>query len=202
MSTACRARDNPFAMHHVERIPFKFDVGDWCLHLQRLRQLNYCGAIVGPEGAGKTTLLLELQEKLTREFSKERKIQFVLIEENSRIRRTQIQTLAKAANENPILLIDGSERANWLQRKQLFRLSSNGTGVIVAVHQVCQIPTWITCSVSQQLMVYTLEHLVGDASRRLRELADLRFQERDGNIRMALRDLYDDWSEESLQESV
>ena len=198
MSTPRLARDNPFAMHHLERIPFKFETGVWSLHLQRLGQMNYCGAVVGPQGSGKTTLLLELHEILKQEFLTSREIQFVLIDEDSKNRKAQIQTLKEGASQKPILLVDGIERAGWLQRKQLFRLTRNGTGLIAAVHQRCQISTWINCETDPQLLQYTLEQLVGNVSHHLSERAVLRFKQRDGNIRLALRDLYDDWSEKLL----
>lgn len=194
MRTTCLARDNPFAMHHVERIPFQFGFEGWSQHLQRLQQMNYSGAIVGPEGSGKTTLMLELQQKLKNEFSRDRKISFVLIDEDPRIRKAQLQELMTFSIEQPILLIDGSERASWLQRRKLFGLVSQGTSVIAAVHQTCPLPTWIECSTNEDLMAYALQQLVPQASHPLHDLAFLRFRQRHGNVRLALRDLYDDWA--------
>ena len=163
VESTCFARENPFAMHLVEQIPFRFAAGCWGENLQRLEQQSFCGAIVGPHGSGKTTLLFELKQQLQNTIGQDRKIQYVLIDEDTRIRRNQIQEIVAHSVEKPVLLIDGSERASWLQRKKLFGLASRSVGVdsvgavsvgiIAAVHKSCQLRTWVECSTDLQLML-------------------------------------------------
>src|SRR5437868_15544127 len=59
-----KARDNPFAADRVLRVRYRPQGWTWEQLLARLEQLDYRGAIVGPEGRGKTTLLEDLGERL------------------------------------------------------------------------------------------------------------------------------------------
>ena len=59
---------NPFRTERLERIPFRFESGDWDSNLLRLQQMKYRAAIVGRKGSGKTTLLEQLQERLQQHY--------------------------------------------------------------------------------------------------------------------------------------
>ena len=59
-----RARDNPFATAHLQRLSYRFQGASWDELLDRLQRLGWRAAIVGPHGSGKTTLLEALAEEL------------------------------------------------------------------------------------------------------------------------------------------
>src|SRR5215813_8481039 len=60
-----RARDNPFRTDHVLTIRYRMIDGSFAGVMERLADLGYRGAIIGPKGAGKTTLLEDLEPALT-----------------------------------------------------------------------------------------------------------------------------------------
>ena len=60
-----KARDNPFSVERLHAVRYRTKEATFDEILQRLDEMNYRAAIVGPEGSGKTTLLGNLQDALT-----------------------------------------------------------------------------------------------------------------------------------------
>jgi GTPase SAR1 family protein len=63
-SLGCPARLNPLAVARTDSLAFQFERGCWESALEKLSQLQFRAAIVGPKGSGKTTLLEQLQLRL------------------------------------------------------------------------------------------------------------------------------------------
>ena len=192
-----KARVNPFAMHAVESVPFRFLSGTWESHLRQLEGKKFRAAVVGPEGSGKTTLLLELQERL---HQIGRATFFQVISQDKFLRQEQFHELTvRLRQSDAVCLIDGSERLTWIQRQWLYSRLSTGP-LVVAVHKSCGLPTWYRCYTDFELMKYVLDRLFQQPSKPLIDLSEKRFHEAGGNIRVALRMLYEDWHEARIND--
>jgi ABC-type bacteriocin/lantibiotic exporter with double-glycine peptidase domain len=97
LTTTVSARHNPFASHHVEAIPFRFASGDLESNLERLRAMNWRGAIVGNQGSGKTTLMLELKIWLSAESVTRTDIEYCFVSRNPEDRSEELDRLLDAA---------------------------------------------------------------------------------------------------------
>lgn len=187
------AKRNPFATENVTRIPFRFEQGNWVSHLGYLRELDYRGAIVGPQGSGKSTLLCELERQLAAIAERETSYLFIPLD-----KLEQKQILASALSENlagKILLVDGIERLSVLDRLSLFRASRDASGLIVTAHRPLRLPpfrlpTWIRTQTSELVLDYVLSELRMDAPD-VRAAGQMSYHKRKGNLREVLRDLYD-----------
>lgn len=184
------ARENPLSLNRLKRIRYRFAKHDWSWHLDRLRALGHRAAIVGNQGSGKTTLLGELGQQLgcadvTNQL-------FVLPPDSTR-HRVLVQNAITCSENGSIVLVDGYERLNFIQRWQLLKQTRRGPGLIVAVHHACQLQTWIHCQTDCELM----RSVVGDLGLNdpaIQAAARLTFENSGGNIRDALRDLYDQFA--------
>ena len=174
-----RPADNPFASHRLEALRFRapgFSLDDV---LERLRSGAGRGSIVGPKGSGKTTLLLELAEAL-----RGRGLRVVVL------RPTAGESLAPIpAAPGDALLVDGAGRlgpAAWLR---LFLRSRRAAALVVTAHRPTLLPTLVRCAPTPSLAEELAAELSDDPA--FRPLARAAFLNRGGNVREALRDLYD-----------
>ena len=185
-----RARDNPFATARLEQLPFQIPSG-WNRNvlLSRLADLQYRGSIVGPEGSGKTTLLESLQPDLVaRAFTP------VFLRLNLEHRNiptnlwTQISSELTARN---IILLDGAEQLRRREWQRLVRLSTRVGGLIITCHRPGLLPTLLECITSLELFRTLVNDLAKEPTLvQALPIAEV-FQKHQGNIRLALLDLYD-----------
>jgi hypothetical protein len=181
-----RARENPFATDRVLQERFRLDASGWALLFARLRGLRHRGAIVGPHGSGKTTLLEELVRRFTAQGW--RVVSVRLSVEYPALGLTISPRRLAALEPRDLLLIDGAEQLSrwhwWLVR---FRARRAG-GVIITTHGPGRLPTLWRCQTSPAL----LRDLVGSLGVPLGadDAADL-FARHRGNLRDAIRELYD-----------
>lgn len=184
-----RARDNPFATARVHRIRYRFEGLNWENFLKRLDEHNYRGAIVGPEGSGKTTLLEDLHPRLIqRGFSV---VSLQLTEEEPRFSRAVQRHLCAAVTPATIIMLDGAEqlrRRRWWQFRWLTR---NAGGLIITAHRAGRLQTLLRCNTDPDLLENIVRQLLVDRSAIPRSEVERLFQEHRGNIREALRKLYD-----------
>lgn len=181
-----RARDNPFATDRVLRERFRLDASGWALLFARLRGLRHRGAIVGARGSGKTTLLEELAARFAtqgwRVVSVRLTVEFPAL--GLAISRQRLARLEPC----DLLLIDGAEQLSawqwWLVR---FRARHAG-GIIITAHRPGRLPTLWRCQTSPAL----LRDLVNSLGVPLaaHDATDL-FTRHQGNLRDAIRELYD-----------
>jgi len=195
IQTFLPARENPLAVNLTSNIEFRFSDHDWEFHLERLRKMNFRAAIVGQQGSGKSTLLRELTLQL-----RQRSIEnhFVFLPQALRQAlpqaRQQHQLMLDQAFEHSekgcVLLVDGIERLNFFQRRDLLKRTRNSAGLVITKHHRCKLPTWVQTQTSPALMTQVLVDLKLDHPAFL-SAGEAAFAKHGGNIRNALRDLYD-----------
>lgn len=176
-----RARDNPFASHRVEALPYRLPEGlTWDELLARLAALRFRAALVGPHGRGKTTLLEELARRLTARGFRVRTV--TLRQDERRIDWKRLRGLGA----EDVLLLDGAEllgRIAWLRVR--FRCRRAG-GLIVTSHRPGLLPTLLECTTSPELLADLVRELTGEEL----EVGEL-FARHGGNVRMAFWEMYD-----------
>ncbi len=183
-----RARDNPFAVERVLRLRYQFCNNDWSSLLQRLQSLNYLATIVGPKGSGKTTLLEDLAERLkARGF----RVHRLFLNEQSRAYPTHfVQNLRDSLGEHDIILFDGCEQLSlpawWRFRWETRRAG----GMIITKHRAGRLPTLIECRTTRELFIELVGRL-HEPTTLAPDTLDRLFQKHHGNLRDAIRELYD-----------
>jgi hypothetical protein len=173
-----RAIDNPFAVHRMLQVRFRPQECSWDELTARLASMNYRATIVGPKGSGKTTLLEDLGVRLEA-------LGFDCI-----FSRADVDDVWKqrALSPREVLLVDSAE---WLSRMQwwrLKRLTRRGGGLIVTAHLPTRLPTVINTSTSPELLTNLLHEL---GQSREDHVAERLFAKHQGNMREAMRELYD-----------
>jgi hypothetical protein len=184
-----RARDNPFATAHVHRVRYQFDGLTWEQFMDRLTERNYRGAIVGPEGAGKSTLLEDLRPKLVeRGFEP---VPLRLTQESPRFSRAALQNLEATLTQRHVVLLDGAEQMSRWAWWRFRRLTRHAGGLIITAHRSDLLPTVMACETTPQLLADIVGRLLGDEFAVSRKEVERLFVQHQGNIRGALRELYD-----------
>jgi GTPase SAR1 family protein len=186
------ARDNPFTTERVLRIRYALPDGDWPQLLARLQAHRYRAAIVGPHGAGKTTLLEDLQQQL-----ETRGVPTLWLRRDTdrpHFTRDELNACFATITPQHVICLDGAEqltRWGWMWFKRRARAAR---GLIVTSHHPGLLPTLHTCTTNERLLeeivgrLLSPTPLVSPAS--LPTSHDL-FVKHRGNLRDALRELYD-----------
>lgn len=188
---AMLARDNPYSTHHV--LAFRYRPQDWTWDemFARLQKLNYRGAIVGPEGAGKSTLLQDLAHPLRqRGFNP---IYLFLNRQRRGFSRRTLSQLFKTCSAKDIICFDGSEQlglARWLWFRWRTRRAG---GLIVTIHKPGRLPTLVVCK-THVCLLREMVVLLGEDDPPDDAFLDDLYQRHDGNLREAIRELYDRWA--------
>jgi hypothetical protein len=174
-----RAIDNPFSVDRMMRVRFRPQGCSWDELMARLRTLNYRAAIVGPKGSGKTTLLEDLGSRLEA-------IGFSCI-----YSRCDVDDMWRRRPLGPreVLMLDGAERLTRLEWWRLKRMTRRGGGSIVTAHAATRVPTVIETGTSVALFDGLLREL---SQPRPRETVERLFWRHGGNVREAMRELYDE----------
>ena len=179
-----RARDNPYRVERVDRVGFRLPGGNWEELLIRLAALDYRAAVVGRKGRGKTRLLEELAGRL---FARGwRPVWLRLSRRHRWLDREQRRTL-QSLDCGSLLLVDGAEElGRWAWRALEWR-SRAAAGLVVTAHTAGLLPTLVECTTTVGLLQEIVHELGEDAGRSLPAL----FDRHRGNLRSALRELYD-----------
>jgi hypothetical protein len=188
------ARENPLCMDIVTRIKYRFASGDWPSHLDRLGNLNYRAAIVGPQGSGKTTLLYELYDRLC-ELGLA--CDHIFLPDDRHARTGLLNRALEKGVTDSVLLVDGMERLSLRQRWNLLRATRRGPGLVVNLHHECRfpekIPIWIRTRTSPELIADLIRDLDLDVPE-IQSAGAAALEKSNGNIRDALRELYDQFA--------
>ncbi|MFH1730528.1 MAG: hypothetical protein ABIF82_02615 [Planctomycetota bacterium] len=198
-----KARKNPLRTECVHQVRYRFLDGTWDGLMARLLELNYRAAVVGPDGSGKTTLLEELAPRLERLGFRVHR--FFLNDEQRRIpeawfepappaRRAGLQATSPNAHldENDIILLDGADLMSRLAWLRFRRRARQAAGLVITSHRPGMLPTLIDCSTTPELLDGIIVDLLGtDYDGRRERLPFLLFKKHKGNVRNALRELYD-----------
>jgi hypothetical protein len=158
--------------------------------LPRLEALRYRAAIVGPHGSGKTTLLEDLEGVLAeRGF----RITHVRLDTDDPRLPREWRSSARHFNAGDIVCLDGAEQLGpvaWLRFRRRVRRAG---GLIITTHKPGRLATLIECTTSVSLLHRIIQRLAPDthdspfAAPPAAEL----FARHRGNLRDALRELYD-----------
>jgi LmbE family N-acetylglucosaminyl deacetylase len=190
-----RARENPFSVPRILAVRYRFLEGGWGDLLARLDGLRGRGAIVGPEGSGKTTLLEDLAKELER---RGRSVHFVTLSAGEHsLSSRQRRAVREAAARRSFLLVDGADALAPRAWRALLRRGRRAGGLVVTAHAEGWLPTlWITRT-SLDLLAETVQALTGDGPEAFGRPAEDLFRSHGGNLREALRELYDRCAENS-----
>lgn len=205
-----RARDNPFSVSRVLELRYQFhsqaDQG-WSSLLSRLEGMRYRAAIIGPHGSGKTTLLEDLGVRLIEQGFRTHRV-FLNRQDCAYPHEFVAKTVGKLSTRD-IVLLDGCEQLGlpdwWRFRWQM----RHAGGLVVTTHRAGRLPVLWRCQTNPELLFglirrlidsYRVDNPTGNLNANvLPELisaptlseADQLFQHHRGNLRDALRELYD-----------
>lgn len=193
------ARTNPFASRHVESLPFQHPVRSIEEIMAHLNDLNYRASIIGPEGSGKTTLLETIGDRLCQDGFKTVYIRFD--EENKRFKKDLFGRIPKIKAASHAFLVDGVEQLSWLDWKRFCLYTRNAGAMIITSHVKSQwmrmMPTLLNTKTSPELLYDLVLKLVEKKDMVPKQEISRLFDSHHGNIRLALRELYDIWADKN-----
>ncbi len=179
------AKNNPFATDRVLQIRYMPQTCTWDELLARLESMHYRAAIVGSDGTGKTTLIEDIAHRLTEQGLSCRSI-FITMDISAPLGRINEILDGEAFG---ILLIDGADhlkRSVWHRIRR--KINRRNMGLIITSHKPHMLPTLIECSTNPKLLKEIATELSGQTDDKLTENL---YRKHKGNIRDALRELYD-----------
>jgi ABC-type dipeptide/oligopeptide/nickel transport system ATPase component len=181
---------NPFSTRFIRpgAIGFLFQDGDSAASLvDRLREQNWWGQIVGEHGSGKSTLLATLMPVL--EVAARRVISITLHQGERRLPTID----RNALKSDTQLVIDGYEQLSWWARWRVKSLCArSGAGLLVTGHRDLGLPTIYRTETSQKTAQAVVSQLLGDdASLITTSDVAAAYGATGGNIRETLFRLYD-----------
>lgn len=194
------ARENPFASHRVEALPYRFPGFCFQQHVQRLEQMDWRGAIQGRHGAGKTTLLLQLYQHLKQSRPLERCVHCWFIPGEPTQQACQWKQWQRLVSPSDILLVDGLERLSLAKQLRLLghwpRWWPGGRrqwprSVIVTTHRPVGLRVWLHCHTTDSLVEELLLELYPCASTAMMQNARQLLRDNRGNMREVFWRLYD-----------
>jgi hypothetical protein len=190
-----KARENPFRVARVRTAiryappaaePDASRAGAMGL-LPRLAALDHRAAIVGPHGSGKTTLLEDLEHVLAQRGF--RILHLRLDTDGPRLPR-EWPVSARRLGARDIVCLDGAELLGPVAWARFRWQARRARGLIVTTHRPGRLPTLIVCRTSPALLDRIVRRLAPDELTAAPPVAEL-FARHGGNVRDALRELYD-----------
>lgn len=186
-----RARDNPFASHRLERLTYRFLTGSWSALRDRLTSLGGRGAIVGPDGSGKTTLLEQLARRLEADGIP---VALVGAEPERGPRRDRLESALHSPGAETHLLVDGADALAPGEWRRLERDSRRFAALVVTSHRDGLLPTLHRTATSAALLAELVAELT-EKSPAARLDGEEIYRQHAGDLRAALRALYDRWAD-------
>ena len=182
-----RARENPFRVERLHALAFRFeDGGDLDDLLRRLRQHGGRGAIVGPRGSGKSTLLEQLGRRFRAEGLDVRTLRVGAGQTS--LTAAERADLCDRAGPTTAILFDGAGHLRSQQWRQIEEQARDAEWFVITAHRRGRMRTALRTSTSAEL----LRDLAGTLGYSLApDDASALFRQHRGNLRDALRALYD-----------
>ena len=183
-----KARENPFRTERVHRVRYRFLGGTWDSLMARLAELGYRAAVVGPDGSGKTTLLEDLAPRLAALGFRARRL--FLNDEAHAFPKDFRKRFFADLGGNDIILFDGADLLGPLAWSRFKRRARAAAGLVITSHRPGPLPTLIRCETTPELLDDVVAEILG-ANPRPPDTPRGLFQKHKGNVRDALRELYD-----------
>lgn len=194
ISKCISAKDNPFMVQRTDAIPFDFlethfeDIGAFAKHVETF---NFRGAILGGHGRGKTTLLGDLKSYL---YNQEIDCELVFLPRQIDEQQTAVASLVRRGQGGAIVMVDGLERLPFFARQRLIARSKSFAGFIATTHRSGRLRTLIRCHTSSGTLTAVLDALELNRPE-IVVLAKALLSKHKGNVRLVLRDLYDQYAD-------
>lgn len=191
-----KARENPFRTDRVLRVRYRMRGETTEDLLDRLRQFGYRGAIVGPKGAGKTTLLEDL-EPVLRALGFE--VKPLRLDDRARsFPRGFLSLFLAGLTSRDVILFDGAELMNPVDWHRFKLRSKKAGGLVITSHRPGMLPTLKECATCPELLNEIITELLGVEPDTTRDAMVALHQRHKGNLRDALREMYDLYSRKTL----
>jgi nucleoside-triphosphatase THEP1 len=184
-----KARENPFRSECVLRIRYRPEGWTWPELLDRLAALRWRAALVGPHGSGKTTLLEDLEPHLRRRGFEP--VRLRRDDREPRFTRAQLRALSAALTARHVVLLDGAELLGGLAWRKFVWRTRRAGGLVVTLHRPGRLPTLVECRSSATRLREIVRELTGEVESFPVEAAAELLARHAGNLREALRELYD-----------
>ena len=183
------ARENPFRTSRVLEVRYRPLDDTWAGLMARLATLDYRASIVGPEGSGKTTLLEDLAPRLVElGFS----VRHVFLNDQSRSPEPPFDRAFFAdLGERDVILLDGADLMGRLAWMRFRRKARKAAGLVITSHRPGRLPTLTRCRTTPELLDEIIGEMLDEETRPVTSTARKLFDKHDGNLRDALRELYD-----------
>jgi hypothetical protein len=192
-----RARDNPFATARIHQIRYRVPGGlSWDELLGRLKSMKWRGAIVGREGAGKTTLLEDFEPRL-----RARGFEIVwlrLTEDEPRFSSATLRELV-SLHSGQTILFDGAEQLSRWAWWRFLRRARRAGGLLITSHRSGLLRTLLECDTTSELLAGIIADLLDEVPETHCAEASRLHHKHQGNLREAMRELYDLWSDLHLR---
>ena len=187
-----RARDNPFRTDRVLSVRYRLAEGTFDGLLDRFEATGRRAAIVGPKGTGKTTLLEDLAPRLRDRGFTVRELR--LDEESPRFDRAFLREFLRSLGGRDVILFDGAEQLGLFGWYRFERATRAAGGLLVTTHHTGRLPTLIETATTPELLDRLVEEILGGRASEVRPLTRGLFEKHRGNLRDALRELYDHYA--------
>ncbi len=172
-------------MHALE---FRFPPGGAAGLIARFEQLGRRAVLVGAEGSGKSTLLARLAPPFEQAGQPVRRFAARPGEQAA----ARLRALLREMAPGELLLLDGFDHLSRIARFGLLRRSAKIAGLLATSHHAERaLPTLIELDPSVELLHDLARDLAGEEVEGL-DFAEIH-RRNGGNVRTALRELYDVW---------
>jgi GTPase SAR1 family protein len=187
-----RARDNPFRSDRVLAVRYRLESGTWEELLARFDALGRRAAIVGPQGSGKTTLLEDLASHFRERGYTVRNLRLDM--ETPRFEETFLRGFFASLGPRDVILFDGAEQLGRMAWARFDRRSRAAGGLVVTLHRPGRLAPLLKTRTSPELLHLLIRQLLGDRFGELLPLPAGLYERHEGNLREALRELYDHYA--------